>query len=120
MPAVTELLIAEMLYLQHRDSTKPVNIYINSTGTTRADGETVRSNRPCPLLQLKLYLIATFILMIPVQVGFETEGTAVYDAIGFLSNPVCISLTSFLQCRLSCQYKLTWKVFWYWVKERML
>lgn len=39
---MTELIIAEMLYLQHKDRTKPMYLYINSTGTTRADGETVR------------------------------------------------------------------------------
>lgn len=61
VPAVTELLIAELLYLQSRDQTTPVNFYINSTGTTRADGETV---------------------------GFETEGTAVYDAMCFLNCPI--------------------------------
>ena len=36
-------------------------LYINSTGTTRADGETV---------------------------GFETEGTAVYDTMCFVKNEV--------------------------------
>jgi ATP-dependent protease ClpP protease subunit len=48
VPAVTELIIAELLILQHQDRNKPIYLYINSTGTTRADGETV---------------------------GFETEGT---------------------------------------------
>ncbi len=48
VPAVTELIIAELLFLQYQDSAKPIYLYINSTGTTRADGETV---------------------------GFETEGT---------------------------------------------
>ena len=42
MPAVTELIVAELLYLQYRDRNKPMYLYINSTGTTRADGETVR------------------------------------------------------------------------------
>ena len=32
MPAVTELIIAEMLYLQHKDRVKPMYLYINSTG----------------------------------------------------------------------------------------
>ena len=41
VPAVTELIIAELLYLQYKDRTKPIFLYINSTGTTRADGETV-------------------------------------------------------------------------------
>ena len=44
VPAVTELIIAELLYLQYRDRTKPMFLYINSTGTSRADGETVS---PC-------------------------------------------------------------------------
>lgn len=42
VPAVTELIIAELLYLQYKDRNKPIFLYINSTGTTRADGETVR------------------------------------------------------------------------------
>ena len=42
VPAVTELILAEMWYLQIDDDRKPINLYINSTGTTRADGETVR------------------------------------------------------------------------------
>lgn len=42
VPAVTELLIAEIMYLQYKDRNKPMFLYINSTGTTRADGETVR------------------------------------------------------------------------------
>ena len=41
VPAVTELLIGEILYLQYRDKSKPMFMYINSTGTSRADGETV-------------------------------------------------------------------------------
>lgn len=61
VPAVTELIIAELLYLQHKDRAKPIYLYINSTGTTRADGETV---------------------------GFETEGTAIYDAMSFVKNEI--------------------------------
>ena len=41
VPAVTELIVAELLYLQYKDRQKPIFLYINSTGTTRADGETV-------------------------------------------------------------------------------
>ncbi len=61
VPAVTELIIAELLFLQHQDRAKPIYLYINSTGTTRADGETV---------------------------GFETEGTAIYDAMSFVKNEI--------------------------------
>ena len=44
VPAVTELIVAELLYLQYKDRQKPIYLYINSTGTTRADGETVRAD----------------------------------------------------------------------------
>lgn len=41
VPAVTELVIAELMYLQYMDPKEPIYMYINSTGTTRDDGETV-------------------------------------------------------------------------------
>lgn len=41
VPAVTELVIAQFMYLQWLDPKEPIYIYINSTGTTRDDGETV-------------------------------------------------------------------------------
>jgi len=47
VPAVTELIVAELLYLQYKDRQKPIYLYINSTGTTRADGETVRAAYFC-------------------------------------------------------------------------
>jgi ATP-dependent Clp protease, protease subunit len=34
VPAVTELVMAELLYLQYDAPTKPINLYINSTGVT--------------------------------------------------------------------------------------
>lgn len=61
MSAVTELVIAQLLYLQYRDANKPVYLYINSSGTTRADGEVV---------------------------GFETEGMAIYDTMQYIKNEV--------------------------------
>lgn len=61
VPAVTELVIAEMLYLQWMDPKQPIYLYINSTGTTRDDGETV---------------------------GMETEGFAIYDAMMQLKNEI--------------------------------
>jgi ATP-dependent Clp endopeptidase proteolytic subunit ClpP len=61
VPAVTELIVAELLYMQYTDGKKPVYLYINSTGCTRADGETV---------------------------GFETEATAIYDTMNYIANPV--------------------------------
>ncbi|KAL5551339.1 hypothetical protein UlMin_001515, partial [Ulmus minor] len=52
VPSVTELILAEFLYLQYEDAEKP--IYINSTGTTKG-GE---------------------------KLGYETEAFAVYDVMG--------------------------------------
>ncbi|EXC05639.1 ATP-dependent Clp protease proteolytic subunit-related protein 3 [Morus notabilis] len=61
VPAVTELVVAELMYLQWMDPKEPIYIYINSTGTTRDDGETV---------------------------GMETEGFAIYDAMMQLKNEI--------------------------------
>mmetsp|Transcript_17580 Transcript_17580/g.44614 ORF Transcript_17580/g.44614 Transcript_17580/m.44614 type:complete len:302 (+) Transcript_17580:134-1039(+) len=61
VPAVSELIIAELLYLQYKDRQKPMFLYINSTGCTRADGETV---------------------------GFETEGTAILDTMNYVGNDI--------------------------------
>ncbi|KAL1546220.1 ATP-dependent Clp protease proteolytic subunit-related protein 3, chloroplastic [Salvia divinorum] len=61
VPAVTELIVAELMYLQWMDPKEPIYLYINSTGTTRDDGETV---------------------------GMETEGFAIYDAMMQLKNEI--------------------------------
>ena len=41
VPSVSELIVAELLYLAYMDRKKEIQMYINSTGTTRADGEVV-------------------------------------------------------------------------------
>ncbi|XVF57517.1 hypothetical protein PTKIN_Ptkin06aG0211700 [Pterospermum kingtungense] len=61
VPAVTELVLAELMYLQYMDPKQPIYLYINSTGTTRDDGE---------------------------MVGMETEGFAIYDALMELQNEI--------------------------------
>lgn len=61
VPAVTELLVAQLLFLQYDDPEKPIRIYINSTGTSRYDGE---------------------------PVGFETEAFAICDTINYIKPPV--------------------------------
>lgn len=61
VPAVTELIIAELLYLQYDDPDKPIKIYINSTGTSNYGGE--------PL-------------------GFETEAFAIADTLRYIKPPV--------------------------------
>ncbi|KAJ8752486.1 hypothetical protein K2173_004774 [Erythroxylum novogranatense] len=61
VPAVTELVVAELMYLQWMDPKEPIFMYINSTGTTRDDGETV---------------------------GMETEGFAIYDSMMQMQNEI--------------------------------
>jgi ATP-dependent Clp protease protease subunit len=56
VPAVTELIIAELLYLNY-ESTDPITMYINSSGTTTASGEAV---------------------------GFETEAFAIADVMKYV------------------------------------
>jgi ATP-dependent Clp protease, protease subunit len=61
VPAVTELIIAELLYLQSDDPEKPIKIYINSTGTSGYSGE---------------------------PIGFETEAFAIYDTMKYIKPPI--------------------------------
>merc|ERR1719231_2139449 len=54
---VTELIISELLYLQYDSPSKPILMYINSPGTTNADG---------------------------LPVGFETEAFAIADTMQYV------------------------------------
>jgi ATP-dependent Clp protease protease subunit len=68
VPAVTELIVAELLYLQSEDPEKPIKIYINSTGTSGYSGE---------------------------PIGFETEAFAIYDTMKYIKPPIhtiCIGM----------------------------
>jgi ATP-dependent Clp protease protease subunit len=58
---VTELIIAQLLYLQFDDPEKPIRFYINSTGTSWYDGDAI---------------------------GFETEAFAICDTIQYIKPPV--------------------------------
>lgn len=58
---VTQLIIAQLLYLQFDDPDKPIYFYINSTGTSWYGGEAI---------------------------GFETEAFAVCDTINYIKPPV--------------------------------
>ena len=61
VPAVSELIIAQFMYLSFRDKAAPIKLYLNCPGTCRADGE---------------------------PVGFETEANAIYDIMGYSGCPV--------------------------------
>lgn len=61
VPVVTELIIAQLLYLQYEDPEKPIKIYINSTGTSSYSGE---------------------------PVGFETEAFAICDTMNYIKPPI--------------------------------
>ena len=60
VPSVTELLMAEFLYLQYENRDKPIYMYINSTGTTK-DGR---------------------------KLGYDTEALAIYDMMTYVSCPI--------------------------------
>jgi len=60
VPSVTELILAELLYLQFEDASKPIYMYINSTGTTK-DGK---------------------------KYGYDTEAFAIYDTLSYIKPPV--------------------------------
>jgi len=61
VPAVTELVIAELLYLNYESTDDPITMYINSSGTTTAGGQSV---------------------------GFETEAFAIADVMRYVRPPV--------------------------------
>eukprot|EP00898_Chlorokybus_atmophyticus_P006493 jgi/Chlat1/6845/Chrsp51S06524 len=61
VPAVTELLVAQLLWLQYESRDKPIYVYINSPGTQTEDKKSV---------------------------AFETEAFAVADSLLFMSCPV--------------------------------
>lgn len=58
---VTELIVAQLLYLQFDDPEKPIYMYINSTGTSWYGGDAI---------------------------GFETEAFAIYDTLKYIKPPV--------------------------------
>ena len=60
VPSVTELILAELLYLQYEDNNKPIYLYINSTGTSK-EGQ---------------------------KYGYDTEARAIYDTIKYVNPPV--------------------------------
>ncbi len=61
VPQVSELIIAELLYLNYESSDKPIYMYINSSGTLTPDGRSV---------------------------GFETEAFAIADCMRYIKPPV--------------------------------
>ncbi|KAF6135409.1 hypothetical protein GIB67_027283 [Kingdonia uniflora] len=60
VPSVTELMLAEFLYLQEEDADKPIYLYVNSTGTTKG-GQ---------------------------KLGYETEAFAIYDCMRYVKPPI--------------------------------
>jgi ATP-dependent Clp protease protease subunit len=60
VPWVTQLIVAQLLYLQYSDPEKPIKIYINSSGTSY-EGE---------------------------PVGFETEAFAICDTMSYIKPPI--------------------------------
>jgi ATP-dependent Clp protease, protease subunit len=58
---VTSLIISQLLYLQFDNPDKPINFYINSTGTCKDDGQ---------------------------PVGFETEAFAICDTMAYIKPPI--------------------------------
>lgn len=60
VPSVTELVLAQMLYLQYQDANKPIHMYINSTGTSK-DGQ---------------------------KFAYDTEAFSIYDTMCYVKPPV--------------------------------
>lgn len=61
VPAVTELMLAELLYLQYDNASRPIYMYINSTGVAKGAG----------------------------KLGYEAEAFAIYDTMRYIKPAVC-------------------------------
>lgn len=85
---MTELIVAELMYLQWLDPKEPIYIYINSTGTTRDDGETVSFENIVNILDHFHCKFSFQWTMLTKQVGMESEGFAIYDSLMQLKNEV--------------------------------
>ncbi|URE39655.1 ATP-dependent Clp protease proteolytic subunit [Musa troglodytarum] len=70
VPSVTELMMAEFLYLQYEDVEKPIYLYINSTGTTKAS------------------FICLSCMCGGEKLGYETEAFAIYDVMSYVKPPI--------------------------------
>ena len=60
VPSVTELIVAELLWLNYEDRTKPITMYINSTGIMK-DGQ---------------------------KLAYDSEAMAIYDTMSYIRNPI--------------------------------
>eukprot|EP00884_Botryococcus_braunii_P002755 jgi/Botrbrau1/12480/Bobra.0169s0027.1 len=60
VPAVTELMLAEMLYLQYDNPTRPIYMYINSAGVQKGGD----------------------------KLGYESEAFAIYDTMRYIKPPI--------------------------------
>lgn len=60
VPSVTELILAELLYLQYEDEKKPIFLYVNSTGTTKG----------------------------AQKLAYDTEAFAIYDTMRYVKPPI--------------------------------
>ncbi|XP_042417046.1 ATP-dependent Clp protease proteolytic subunit-related protein 1, chloroplastic-like [Zingiber officinale] len=78
VPAVTELLVAQFMWLDYDDSSKPIYLYINSSGTQNVEGETVGS-------ETEAYAIADMIAYVKPKVYTINVGMAYGQAAMLLS-----------------------------------
>lgn len=113
VPAVTELVLAELLYLQFEDQKKPIYMYINSTGTTKASlnpnpligdrspssmrhGSRAPRNdrlqdRPMSLLaeaDASDFSACRAALQDGKKLGYDTEAFAIYDTMLYVKPPI--------------------------------
>jgi hypothetical protein len=104
VPAVTELMVAELLYLEKQGAQLPIEMLINSSGTTRQDGEIVRRARRGGLgwaagategamAHWESQVADPRLCTGPspccsAQLAFDSEGIALTSTMGFVRNPV--------------------------------
>ena len=87
VPSVTELILAELLYLQFEDASKPIYMYINSTGCARCGGARAAAEQStCRAALSRTQLRRT--TKDGKKLGYDTEAFAIYDTIKYVKPPV--------------------------------
>ncbi len=97
VPAVTELLLAELLYLQYDQPNQPIYMYINSTGVTV--GVLCLQGVCFYCLTMGVLTMVCTNLCVPKQMscypqksggklGYEAEAFAIYDTMRYVKPPI--------------------------------
>ena len=94
VPAVTELMLAELMYLQYDNPTKPVFMYINSAGVQVSEAFMVKELQASRMLHFTSRGMVRACEGLSVlqkgaeTLGYEFEALAIYDLMRYVKPPI--------------------------------